>query len=334
MNIVSGMRPTGKLHLGHLLGALDKWLDLQNSAEHRCFFFIADLHALTTQQTADRHIGTNSREMLLDWLAAGIDPEKTLIFQQSLVPQHSELFTFFSMVTPVGWLERNPSYKELKRELGEGQTSQLGFLAYPVMQAADIALYKGEGVPVGDDQVPHLELAREIVRRFNHEFGLHLAEPQALLTPASRIRGIDGRKMSKSFDNAIYLSDPAAVIEKKIRSMQTDKKRVRRQDPGEPKDCDFFPLHEALSPSQIISEVEVGCRSAAIGCVDCKKLLLPNLAQRLEPIREKRAQLSAHPQRMTEILVEGSSQAKQIAETHMETIRSGVLPGVTKMERS
>ncbi|MFH1262387.1 MAG: tryptophan--tRNA ligase [Pseudomonadota bacterium] len=327
MRIVSGMRPTGNLHLGHLLGALRNWKSLQDRRENECYFFIADWHALTTNYEETQGIPESVREMAIDWLSVGLDPHKSTIFVQSQIPEHAELYLLLSMVTPIGWLERNPTYKEMREELSDRDLSNLGFLGYPVLQAADILLYKGERVPVGQDQVPHLELTREITRRFNHYFGLKLPEPQPLLTHSPKVNGTDGRKMSKSYGNAILLSDTEEELRTKIRGMVTDPKRARRQDPGDPDTCNFYPLHQIFSPPETIQQVRQGCTTAGIGCVDCKNMLLDPMskfAKELTEIRKNREAWLKNPKKIDEILADGAARARKVARQTMGEIRKAV----------
>lgn len=310
--VVSGMRPTGKLHIGHFHGALTNWIELQETK--RCFFLVADWHALTSEYEHTEKLTENTREMVADWLASGVDPSKATLFLQSSVKEHAELFLILSMFTPLGWLERNPTYKEQQQEIKDKDISNFGFLGYPVMQTADILVYKANQVPVGKDQVPHLEISREITRRFNHLTKTNLfPEPQPLLTPIPKIVGTDGRKMSKSYGNAIFLSDDDKTIEAKIRTMVTDPKRIRRQDPGNPDACAFFPLHEIYSSKTTIEEVRRGCTTASIGCVDCKKMLLPSLTQKVGEIRVRRETWISKPKQIDEILIEGSKKAQVVA---------------------
>ncbi|HLG19549.1 MAG TPA: tryptophan--tRNA ligase [Bdellovibrionota bacterium] len=323
MRIFSGMRPTGKLHLGHLFGVLNNWIDLQNKGND-CFFCIADWHALTTEFQDTKSIEPNIREMLIDWLAAGLDPKKSTIFLQSQVKEHSELYLLLGMITPLGRLERNPTYKELKQEITDRDLSNFGFLGYPVLQAADILLYKGEAVPVGQDQLPHLELTREIVRRFNNVYGKTFPEPRALLTQSPKVNGVDGRKMSKSYGNAILLSDSEEQVRAKIREMVTDPKRARRQDPGDPDTCNLYPLHEILSTQKTIGDVRKGCTTAGIGCVDCKGLLLPSLLAPLKQIRERREEIASSPKTLDRVLEEGAERAHKIAAETMKEVRKAV----------
>lgn len=318
--VVSGMRPTGKLHIGHYFGALMNWVHLQDQKE--CYFLVADWHALTSDYENTEKLSENTREMMADWLASGIDPNKATLLLQSQVKEHAELYLILSMFTPLGWLERNPTYKEQQQEIKDKDISNLGFLGYPVMQTADILVYKGAEVPVGKDQVPHLEISREIARRFNHLTGKQVfPEPKALLTPSSKILGTDGRKMSKSYGNSIFLSDDDKTIETKIKGMVTDPKRIKRQDPGNPDDCSLYPLHEVYSSKTTIEEVRKGCTTAGIGCVDCKKMLLPSLTQKVGEIREKREAWIAKPSKIDEILMEGSKKAQVLAAKTLNEVK-------------
>jgi tryptophanyl-tRNA synthetase len=315
--VLSGMRPTGRLHLGNYLGALDNWVRLQES--HDCFFFVANWHALTTGADDVRDIPANTVEMIADWLGAGLDPTRCTIFVQSWVPEHAELHLLFSMITPLGWLERVPTYKEMVDQLGI-ESPSYGLLGYPLLQAADILMYKPRWVPVGIDQVPHVELTREVARRFNHSFGEVFPEPQAKLTEIPKVPGTDGRKMSKSYGNAIYLSDPAEVITEKIRPMMTDPARKRRSDPGNPDVCPVFDLHRIFTPPADREWAATGCRTAGIGCLDCKAKLLEHLQPALAPIRERRQAFAEKPDRIVDILREGSARARQVARTTMEDV--------------
>lgn len=317
--VLSGMRPTGKLHLGHLHGALENWRSLQDRYE--CFYFVADWHALTTEYRDPRVLKEYIGEMVLDWLAVGLDPERSVLFVQSWVKEHAELHLLFSMITPLGWLERNPTYKEQQEELKEKDLGTYGFLGYPVLQAADILIYKAEFVPVGKDQLPHVELCREIARRFNYLYGETFPEPQALLTESPYVPGTDGRKMSKSYNNAVYLSDPPEVISSKISVMFTDPQRGRRTDPGRPELCPVFALHRLYSPEERQREIDQECRRAGIGCVDCKRILIGNLLQALSPLQEKRSKLLDRKDEVREILIEGSQKARQVAQETMEEVR-------------
>jgi tryptophanyl-tRNA synthetase len=316
--VLSGMRPTGKLHLGNYLGALDNWVRLQES--HDCFFFIANWHALTTDAENFREVPGNTIEMVADWLGAGLEPQRCTMFIQSLVPEHAELHLLFSMITPVGWLERVPTYKEMMEQLGI-QSPSYGLLGYPLLQAADILIYKPQWVPVGIDQVPHIELTREVARRFNHTFGEIFPEPQAKLTEIPKVPGTDGRKMSKSYGNAIYLSDSAETIRQKVRPMVTDPARKRRSDPGNPEICPVFDLHKIFTPADDREYCATGCRTAGIGCLDCKDVLLKHLEPALAPIRERRQGFAEKPDMIADILREGSARARRVAQSTMEEVR-------------
>ncbi len=318
--VLSGMRPTGKLHLGNYLGALENWVRLQDQAT--CFFFVADWHALT-DRTDTEDVPTNTIEMVADWLGAGLDPERSTLFIQSLVPEHAELHLLFSMITPVGWLERVPTYKE-RIEQQEIASPSYGLLGYPLLQAADILMYKPRWVPVGVDQVPHVELTREVARRFNNTFRFVFPEPDAMLTEIPKVPGTDGRKMSKSYDNAIYLSDSPEVIRQKVRPMITDPARKRRSDPGNPDVCPVFDLHRIFTPEADRAWAASGCRTAGIGCLDCKEKLLQYMLPVLEPIRERRERFAEKPREIVDILHAGSDRARQVARQTMEEVRSAV----------
>jgi len=316
--VVSGMRPTGKLHLGHYFGVLKNWLELQD--QYRCFFFIADWHALTTEYQDPKILRQACRDILLDWLAAGLDPKRCTIFLQSRVPEHAELHLLLSMLTPISWLERVPSYKELKNELKDRDLSTYGFLGYPLLQTADVAIYNAHLVPVGQDQVAHLELSREVLRRFNHLYGETFVEPQALLTQAPKVPGLDGRKMSKSYGNAIYLSDDEAAVRKKMGDAVTDPARIRKSDPGNPDICNVFDYHRLFSPPELVSRVNLQCRAAEIGCVEDKKLATENLLAFLRPIQERRRALEAQPKVLEEILEAGAAEARKVAQGHLKRV--------------
>ncbi len=320
--ILSGMRPTGPLHLGNLLGALANWVNMQD--EYECFFFIADWHALTSDYDNIDPIKDYKREIMIDWLSAGLTPDKSTLFVQSLVKEHAELFLILSMITPVPWLERNPTYKEQIGQLSNKDLSTFGFLGYPVLQASDIIMYKPYGVPVGVDQAPHVEITREIARRFNHFFGNVFPEPEVILTETPRILGTDRRKMSKSYDNAIFLSDSPETIRSKVASMITDPQRARRADPGNPDVCNVFDFHKLYTGADTVAEIDQQCRTAGIGCVECKQKMAQNLIQALEPIREKRAYYEARPELVEEIMVEGSNTARQTAQKTMEEVRQAI----------
>jgi tryptophanyl-tRNA synthetase len=316
------MRPTGPLHLGNFMGALDNWVRLQD--EYECFFPIVDWHSLTTDYADTKGIRGNVLEVATDWLAAGLDPARSTLFIQSEVPEHAELHLLLSMVTPVAWLERVPSYKEQQQQLLDKDLSTYGFLGYPLLQTADIIIYKADAVPVGEDQAPHLELSREIVRRFNHLYGPVFPEPKTLLTKTPRIPGTDGRKMSKSYANAIYLQDEPEVVREKLRTMVTDPARKRRTDPGNPDICPVFDLHRAFSPPESQSWAAAGCRSAGIGCLDCKARLADHLLERLAGIHARRPQFAAHPDRVWDILREGSKRARGVAGATLAQVRSAM----------
>ena len=320
--VVSGMRPTGKLHIGHYHGVLENWVKMQDSFD--CFFFVADWHSLTTEYADTSGIAQSIREMVLDWVAFGLDPAKCVIFRQSLVPHHSELNLILSMVTPVSWLERCPTYKEMQDNLETKDLSTFGFLGYPVLMAADIILYKATRVPVGQDQLPHLEITREISRRFNHLYGHVFPEPEALLTETPKLPGLDGRKMSKSYNNSIYLSDTAEETSKKIMGMMTDPARVRRNDPGDPDVCVAFNLHRIYVPQEKLDEIIPACRNATIGCVECKKILVGYMNERLAPCRAKREELAANPAFVDELLLEGSRRASLISDAVMSEVRTAL----------
>lgn len=320
--VVSGMRPSGRLHIGHFHGVLENWIKMQDSFD--CFFFVADWHSLTTEYADTSGIAQSIREMVLDWVAFGLDPEKCIIFRQSLVPHHSELNLILSMVTPVSWLERNPTYKEMLENIEQRDLSTFGFLGYPVLMAADIILYKATRVPVGQDQLPHLEITREIARRFNHLYGAVFPEPEALLTETPKLPGLDGRKMSKSYNNSIYLSDSAEETSKKIMSMMTDPARVRRNDPGDPDVCVAFNLHRIYVPQEKLEEIIPACRNATIGCVECKKILVGCMNERLAPFRARRVELAANPGFVDELLQEGSRKASLFSDAVMTEVRTAL----------
>ncbi len=317
--ILSGMRPTGRLHLGHYHGVLKNWVRLQQ--EYECFFFAADWHALTTEYRTPQNIAADRREMVIDWLAVGLDPERSVLFVQSAVKEHAELHVLFSMITPVPWLERVPSYKELQENLAEKELNTIGFLGYPVLQSADIAIYRAHTVPVGEDQLPHLELTREIVRRFNHFYGETFPEPEGLLTETPRLPGSDGRKMSKSYGNAIMLSDSPEAVSKTVMGYVTDPARKRRNDPGDPDVCVLFNLHKIYSPAEVQQEVQAQCRSAGIGCVDCKKMALKNLLDAHVPMFEKRQEVEKRVD-VDAILEAGNLRAREHAQRTMEDVRT------------
>jgi len=322
--VVSGMRPTGQLHLGHLVGALSNWARLQ--AEHDCFYFVADWHALTSDFADTNRLTSYSYENVADWIGAGLDPEKSTLFVQSLVPEHAELYLLLSMVVPVPWLERVPTYKEQQENLKDKDLSSIGFLGYPLLQTADVAIYDAELVPVGEDQVAHLELAREVVRRFNNFFGDPLVEPQPLLTNFARLPGLDGdKKMSKSLGNTIHLSDSADEVKKKVMRMYTDPKRVRADIPGTVEGNPVFVYHDAFNPNQAeVEDLKTRYRQGKVGDVEVKTKLAVALNARLEPIRERRAAVLAKPNQLKEILFEGSKRARNVAIETMERVRDAV----------
>lgn len=314
------MRPTGPLHLGNLHGALANWVNLQE--KYDCFFFIADWHALTSDYEDTRFISKFIRDMMIDWLSAGLSNEKSTLFVQSQIKEHAELFLILSMITPVPWLERNPTFKDQVVQMSNKDLSTFGFLGYPVLQAADIIMYKAEGVPVGVDQVPHVEITREIARRFNHFYGKVFPEPEAFLTETPKILGTDRRKMSKSYDNAIYLSDSPDVIASKVAGMFTDPQRLRKTDPGNPDVCNVFEFHKIYSDSETVDTINHDCRNAKLGCVECKKMMAQNLIKGLEPIREKRAYYETRAQLVDDIISDGCNKARRVARMTMEEVRS------------
>ena len=321
--IFSGMRPTGKLHLGHLAGALTNWVRLQD--EYECFFCIVDWHGLMSEYADSKMIRENCIEVLLDWLAVGIDPRRSVVFMQSHVPEHAELHLALSMITPLGWLERNPTYKEQILNMQNKDLGTYAFLGYPVLMAADILLYKAEAVPVGEDQSAHLEITREIARRFNSFFREVFPEPQMLLTPTPRVPGTDGRKMSKSYGNAINISDPFDLIWEKLRTMITDPARYRRTDPGDPDKCPVWDLHKVFTQDlNKRNELDRGCRTAGIGCIDCKKVLFENIKNALSPIQDKRCYSEAHREEFLDVLYDGAKKAKSVAKNVMEEVKVSV----------
>jgi len=320
--ILSGMRPSGKLHLGHYLGVLVNWKKLQEEGD--AFYFVADWHALTTEYERTDVIGESIDDMVIDWLASGIDPSKATLFIQSHLPQHAELHLLLSMITPLPWLERNPTYKEQLREQTTRDLHTYGFLGYPVLQAADILMYDALLVPVGIDQVPHLELSREIARRFNFLYKEVFAIPQAYLTETPKIMGTDNRKMSKTYGNAILLSDTAEEVWTKVKPMVTDPARVRRSDPGTPEICNVFAYHKIFSDEETIKKVEVGCRTAGIGCIECKRWMYEHMEKVLAPIRGKRKEIVESGVPVRQILEEGTQRAREIAEKKMKEVREAV----------
>ena len=323
--VLSGLRPTGRVHLGNYFGAVKNWVDLEKSAKYRCFFFVADLHALTTDYADTAPLAQNTRDAVLDWLAVGLDPDRATVFLQSRVPQHAELALYFSMITPLGWLERVPTYKDQIEQLKTRDLGTHGFLGYPVLMTADIAVYRAQHVPVGEDQASHLEICREIVRRFNGLYGDVFPEPKALYTPTPKVYGVDGRKMSKSYGNTIGITEDAAGVAEKVMAMVTDPQRQRRQDPGRPEFCNLFPFHELYSPTDEVEVVDRECRTAARGCVDCKKHLIRNLNAALEPFRARRAELLARRSDVVrDVLHAGDEKARAVAEETMEKVRAAV----------
>lgn len=321
--VLSGMQPSGRMHLGNLLGALENFKRLQ--AEYECFYFIADWHALSTNYEDTSHIREWVRDMLMDWLASGIDPARATLFVQSRVPEHAVLHLLLSMITPVPWLERNPTYKEKQENIDGRDLSSYGFLGYPILQAADILLYKGNLVPVGVDQLPHLELTREITRRFNSLYKPIFPEPQALLTAIPKVPGTDGRKMSKSYNNAVFLSEPAADVDAKLSRMMTDPRRVRRTDPGDPKDCPAYQsFHKIYCTPDELAYVDKGCKTAAIGCLECKKIMIRHVLEDLKPIQERRREIDAQPSLVNEVLEDGNRRAHAVAGETMREVRDAV----------
>ena len=351
--VLSGMRPTGRLHLGNYMGALHNWIKLQH--QYECYFFIADYHALTTDYADTRLLKENIRQVVLDFLAGGLDPEKCTIFRQSNVPAHFELNDLLAMITPLSWLERVPSYKDQQEQLREKDLATFGFLGYPLLQSADILLYQPTFVPVGQDQAAHVEITREIARRFNSLYGSHpqaekvqleeassdldrlqvlerearssgaiLPEPQVLLTPSPKLPGTDGRKMSKSYGNTILLSDPEGEVRAKLKTMVTDPARIRRTDPGDPEVCPVFDLHKVFSSSEIQLEAAHGCRTAGIGCIQCKGWLADAVTTQLAPMQERRRYFEAHEHEVADILSAGAARANLRANQTMQQVRAAV----------
>lgn len=323
--IFSGQRPTGPLHVGHLIGALNNWVRLQD--EYECFYGIVDWHMLTTDYEDTSQLENNIVEMAATWLGCGIDPERSTLVVQSQIKQHAELALLLGMITPLGWLERCTTYKEQLRELAHRNIQTFGFLGYPVLQAADITAYRAHRVPVGEDQVPHLELAREIVRRLNFLYGQGeeiLPEPQEILSPTPRLLGVDGRKMSKSYDNAINLADDTKTILRKIQTMVTDPARVRRDDPGNPDICSVFAYHRVFTPEEEVTQIDTDCRRAGIGCTDCKKRCAAVIDALVAPVREGRAHWMERRGEIEEILDTGNTRAREEAEATLEAVRSAI----------
>ncbi len=334
LRVVSGMRPTGALHLGHYHGVLKNWLALQST--HECFFFVADWHALTTQYDDPSQISAHSLDMVIDWLAAGVDPARAVVFAQSQVPEHAELHLLLSMVTPLSWLERVPTYKDQQEKLSGKDLSTYGFLGYPLLQSADILIYGAQQVPVGEDQVPHIELTREVARRFNHLYGqtgktnTHgepivrslLVEPQALLTPASKMPGLDGQKMSKSYGNTLGLRESPDAVNDKIRKMPTDPARVRKTDPGNPEKCPVWPLHQVYSSSETRAWVQEGCTRAGIGCIQCKTPLIEAVVAEQDGFRARAQPFLDDPAAVESMLVRGAEKARAVAQQTLQEVRT------------
>jgi len=316
------MRPTGPLHLGNLHGALANWISMQD--QYDCFFFIADWHALTSDYENTGHISKYVRNMMMDWLSAGLSPDKSTLFIQSHIKEHAELFLLLTMITPVPWLERNPTYKDQIVQLSNKDLSTFGFLGYPVLQAADIIMYKAYGVPVGVDQVPHVEITREIARRFNYFYGEVFPEPESILAETPKILGIDGRKMSKSYNNAIFLSDDPDEITANVAKMLTDPQRAKKSDPGDPDVCNVYEFHKLYSDDQTIQRINRECRTAEIGCVECKKIMARHLINFLEPMRKKREYYEARPDLVDDIIANGCEKARQVARETMTEVREAV----------
>jgi len=317
--VVSGMRTTGKLHLGHFHGVLTNWLEFQE--QYDCFFFAADWHALTSEFQHPEIVGESIQDLFLDWLSVGIDPDKVTFFIQSKIKEHAELHLLLSMITPLSWLLRNPTFKDSQNENKNDDLATYGFLGYPVLQAADIIIYRSHLVPIGVDQLPHVELTREITRRFNYLYGDTFPVPKPILAEVPKLMGLDGRKMSKSYNNAIYLADDEETIRKKVSQMVTDIQRARLKDPGDPEVCNLFPLHPLYSSAEELDRIRRECPRAEIGCVECKKILMQNLLVKLAPVREKRRYYEDNPSLLREIIENGNSRARKIASATMEQVR-------------
>ena len=315
------MRPTGLLHLGNLVGALNNWKNLQD--EYECFFMVADWHSLTTDYDNTENIKKYIREMLTDWISVGLDPKRSILFIQSHIKQHAELTLLLGMIVPLPWLERVPTYKEQILQLSEKDLSSYGFLGYPLLQTADILAYKANAVPVGEDQLPHLEISREIARRFNSMYKPVFPEPQPLLSPVPKLLGTDGRKMSKSYGNCIYLSDDDETLSKKVMSMITDPARVRRNDPGHPEVCTVFSYHQIFTKKEV-ERISDQCKKAEIGCVDCKKILFDSLKKLLDPIRKKRQEIEKDPSYIDKVVDEGDKKARDRAEQTLIEVRKAM----------
>jgi len=321
--VLSGMQPSGLMHLGNYLGALENWKALQE--HYDCFFFVADWHALSTNYADTSRIREFTRELLIDWLAAGIDPARSTVFVQSRIPEHAVLHLLLSMMTPLSWLERNPTYKEKQEEIKEKDLGTYGFLGYPVLQAADILLYKPDLVPVGKDQLPHLELTRELARRFNDLYKTPVFPvPKEYLTKFPKVLGTDGRKMSKSYGNTINLSDPEPVVRQKLKTMVTDPARVRRTDPGNPDICPVYEFHKIYSPQAVRDQINRDCRTAAIGCIDCKKLVADRVVEQLTPVWDARAKLTNDPSRVEDVVQTGSRRAAEVARVTLDEVNAAM----------
>ena len=320
--VLSGMQPSGLMHLGNLLGAVENWKILQS--QHECFFFVADWHALSTNYADTSRLKEFTRELLIDWLAAGIDPNQATVFIQSSVPEHAILHLLLSMIIPIPWLERNPTYKEKQEEIRERDLATYGFLGYPVLQSSDILLYKPDFVPVGKDQLPHLELTREVARRFNSLYAPVFPEPKEQLTQFPKVLGTDGRKMSKSYGNTINLSDTEPEVRQKLKTMVTDPARVRRTDKGNPDVCPVYDFHKIFSSDQVMKQVNTDCRTAAIGCIDCKRQVADAMVEHLSPMWERRAVLTAHPGQTKEIVESGRQRATTVASKTMTEVKDAM----------
>ncbi|OYT87405.1 MAG: tryptophan--tRNA ligase [Burkholderiales bacterium PBB6] len=325
--VLSGMRPTGALHLGHYHGAIKNWVQLQHT--HDCFFFVADWHALTTSPDKHQTLSAHVYDMVVDWLAAGIDPDQATLFIQSRLPEHAELFTLLAMHTPLSWLERTPSYKDRIARLGEGESPTFGFLGYPLLQAADILIYRAQHVPVGEDQAPHVEITREVARRFNHLHGAGrtepvLIEPQVLLTDTARLPGLDGEKMSKSLGNTIAMRDEPEAVATKVRKMPTDPQRVRREDAGEPTRCPVWALHAVYTPEATRDTLAADCRQARTGCLDCKQPLIDAIVREQQPWRERAERYLANPKQVQWIVELGTERARTVARQTMKDVREAI----------
>lgn len=319
--ILSGMRPSGRLHLGNYVGALQNWISLQD--DYHCYYCVADWHALTTEYNEPEKLQENIREMLLDWLSAGLDPTRAVIFRQSAILEQAELFLLLAMITPIAWLERCPTFKEQLRQLKGKEINTYGFLGYPLLQAADILAYRADAVPVGEDQNPHIEIAREVARRFNHLYNPVFPEPQALFSETTLVPGLDGRKMSKSYDNYIALSATPEQLKQSVRLMVTDPARVRRKDPGHPEVCTVFAFHRIFNP-KALAEIDAECRRAGIGCVQCKERLTARLNEHFDPFFTRRQEFLRHPGRLDEIVEDGNQRARQAARVTLEKVRESM----------